>query len=507
MRRAAWSALLGHWRRQPLQLLVLVVGLSLATGLWSAVQAINDQARASYDRATAQSTLAFRETLRAPSGAIPLDTYIALRRAGWQISPVVEGRYRLGEAWVTLRGVDLTSYPLLPGDREPGETADLYAAMIDPGQLFTDPETATRLGDTPGLPPVTASADVPPGTALTDIAVAARLLQSGDRLSYLLVLRDQPMGLPPIADIAPGLMAEPADPGADAARLTDSFHLNLTAFGLLSFAVGLFIVHGTVGLAFQQRRAMFRTLRALGLPLRALVGLVMTELLAIALVSGIVGLILGYGIAAALLPNVAATLRGLYGASVDGGLVLRPAWAVAGLAMALAGALVAGAQGIWRLYRLPLLAAPGVQAWSAAQGRGARIAAVVGVVLALGGVVLHLALPGLIGGFALLGGLLLGAALALPLLLGAALTLLARAIRGPLADWVWADLRAQLPGLSLALMALLLALATNIGVGTMVSSFRTTFTGWLDQRLASELYVTARTSAQGDEIEQWLRPR
>ena len=40
-------------------------------------------------------------------------------------------------------------------------------------------------------------------------------------------------------------------------------------------------------------------------------------------------------------------------------------------------------------------------------------------------------------------------------------------------------------------MALLLALAANIGVGTMVSSFRLTFTGWLDQRLASELYVTA----------------
>ena len=32
--------------------------------------------------------------------------------------------------------------------------------------------------------------------------------------------------------------------------------------------------------------------------------------------------------------------------------------------------------------------------------------------------------------------------------------------------------------------ALLLALATNIGVGTMVSSFRLTFTGFLDQRAA-----------------------
>ncbi|TGV91540.1 ABC transporter permease, partial [Mesorhizobium sp. M2E.F.Ca.ET.154.01.1.1] len=69
------------------------------------------------------------------------------------------------------------------------------------------------------------------------------------------------------------------------------------------------------------------------------------------------------------------------------------------------------------------------------------------------------------------------------------------------------DTRQQLPGLSLALMALLLALAANVGVSTMVSSFRLTFTGWLDQRLASELYVTARTEAEATAIRDWLAQR
>jgi putative ABC transport system permease protein len=75
------------------------------------------------------------------------------------------------------------------------------------------------------------------------------------------------------------------------------------------------------------------------------------------------------------------------------------------------------------------------------------------------------------------------------------------------AQWFWADMRAQLPGLSLALMALLLALATNIGVSTMVSSFRLTFTGWLDQRLAAEIYVTATSDAQGAMLRDWLKGR
>ncbi|CAH2408876.1 hypothetical protein MES5069_740029 [Mesorhizobium escarrei] len=74
----------------------------------------------------------------------------------------------------------------------------------------------------------------------------------------------------------------------------------------------------------------------------------------------------------------------------------------------------------------------------------------------------------------------------LPLVLTGILHLGSRLARGPLAEWFWADTRQQLPGLSLALMALLLALAANVGVSTMVGSFRLTFSGWLDQRLASE---------------------
>jgi putative ABC transport system permease protein len=41
----------------------------------------------------------------------------------------------------------------------------------------------------------------------------------------------------------------------------------------------------------------------------------------------------------------------------------------------------------------------------------------------------------------------------------------------------------------------------------MVESFRLTFTGWLDQRLASELYVTARNDEEAAAVRNWLTPR
>jgi putative ABC transport system permease protein len=54
----------------------------------------------------------------------------------------------------------------------------------------------------------------------------------------VIVLPDQPITRRPLAAIAPGLV-ETAPPNSSyLTRLTDSFHLNLTGFGLLSFVVG-----------------------------------------------------------------------------------------------------------------------------------------------------------------------------------------------------------------------------------------------------------------------------
>src|SRR5262249_36568224 len=110
-------------------------------------------------------------------------------------------------------------------------------------------------------------------------------------------------------------------------------------------------------------------------------------------------------------------------------------------------------------------------------------------------------------GFTVLAALLLGAALLLPAILERVLSLGERAATLPLPKWFFADSRQQLSGLSLALMALLLALAVNVGVGTMVESFSRTFVTWLDGRLAADVYVSARDDKQATEMKAWLRER
>jgi putative ABC transport system permease protein len=492
-------ALLGHWRRNPLQLFTLLAGLALGTALWSGVQAINAEARASYD--AAEATLGeglFPQIVAGDGGSIPLATYVALRRAGWNVSPVIEGN--LGPVRVV--GVDPLTAPKGIGPVAV-EGADLGAFLTGAGQIFAREEVLATLPDTGAALVITPAAA--PNTALMDIGLADRLLGRQGRIDRLIVAQIQPSTRRPLAEVAPGLVQSAPQGDSNVARLTESFHLNLTAFGLLAFVVGLFIVHGAIGLAFEQRRPMVRTLRALGVPLGRLILLMALELAVLGLSAGLVGVALGYVVAAALLPDVAATLGGLYGADISGELTLRASWWLSGLAIALGGTGVAAAGSLWSLSRMPLLASAQPRAWVMAR-QGTGLAA-----LSLGLLMLSGALAvwghGLMVGFAMLGTLLVGGALALPPLLTLVLRLAEGRARDPVAQWFWADTRQQVPALSLALMALLLAMTANVGVSTMVSSFRLTFTGFLDQRLASELYVSARDAEQAAAIVAVAEPR
>ncbi|NIZ15551.1 FtsX-like permease family protein, partial [Phaeobacter sp. HF9A] len=479
--------------------------LALATALWSAVQAINAEARVSYQRAMTQLGTGSLAALSATEGTIPEETYVRLRRAGWQLSPVLEGAWQLGPRPVSLLGVDVLSYPGATAMAERATTGGLdpLQAMQPPGLLFAHPDLVAELSQ--GGFQVMDLPELPPNVVLGDISLVQRMLRQPGQLSRLIILEEQPLGLPPIADLAPELRQSTASTGALGApeRLTRSFHLNLTAFGLLSFAVGLFIVQGSVTLGIEQRRGMVRVLRQLGVPLSQLMAALIAELLLLALLGGGLGLVLGYALAGILLPDVSATLRGLYGADVAGSLSLRPIWVLSGLGMAMAGTLLAGVQALLSLRQTArsLSQAPNAQSRKWGLRRGVWVGA--GLFLGVGGWACLLLWPGLIAGFICLGGLMLGAALLLPPIFQTVISGLMRLTSAPLLRWLLADSRLQLPGLSLSLMALLLAVATNVGVGTMVSSFRLTFLGWIDQRLAAELYVRGDTPAQTEAVLRW----
>jgi putative ABC transport system permease protein len=520
MKRVLWilAVLLSHWRRHPMQLATLLIGLISATALWSGVQALNAQARDSYDRAAATFGGARTAALVGRTRTtFPQKLFVDLRRAGWPVSPIVEGRIQIAGRSFRLLGIEPVTLPAEVGNAPAIGRTDLQSFLTPPGQTLVAPEILSDLrlpeGATPqasdgaSLPPLRAQPQLAPGVLVVDIGIAQRLLKMPDQLSRLLVGKAK-TGRAPLETIAGDTLrlVEP-DAENDLERLTDSFHLNLTAFGLLSFVVGLFIVNSAIGLAFEQRLPMLRTLRACGVSARLLNAVLVAELVSLALIAGLAGLVCGYLIAASLLPDVAASLRGLYGAQIPGQLTLKREWWIAGIIISVVGALLAAATSLAKAIRLPVLAAAQPYAWQQAQHRWLILQSTLALaVLAAAGLFLLYG-DSLLSGFAVLAALLLGAALGLPSVLELVLAQGQRRARRPLAVWFWADSRQQLSGLSLALMALLLALAVNVGVGTMVETFSRTFIGWLDGRLAADVYVNASDAAQANEIKAWLRER
>ena len=509
----ALLALLSHWRRHRVQFVSIFTGLWLATALWTGVQALNSQARSDYARASAVLAGPMQAQFVPRKGEhFDQKLYVQLRKQGWQVTPVLEGRLRLsGEPVRSVRLIGIDPLSLPPTSSIAGvqpQAFDLQAFIGTPGQAWVGPDTLRQWGegsmrDSEGqpLPPVVLQPALAPGIMVVDIGHAQRLLHAPGQLSRLLVA-GKPGPLP--ADIAALLELQPQQDDDGLQRLTDSFHLNLTALGLLAFVVGLFIAHAAIGLALEQRRGLIRNLRACGVSLNTLLGALVLELGLFALLGGLAGVASGYVLAAWLLPDVAASLRGLYGAQVAGTLSLPAGWWLAGVLVSVLGALLAGLGSVLRAARLPLLALAQPQAWRLAQGLWSRrqaCAAGLLLLLALGFGVLGNSLA---CAFAMLAGLLLASALLLPALLDHGLGGLTRFCRRPLVQWFVADSRQQLPALSLALMALLLALAASVGVGSMTEGFRKTFVGWLDMRLSADLYVTPRDTEQGLQIAEWL---
>ena len=151
MRQTVWTLVtfLGHWRRHPANLATLLLGLAIATALWSGVQALNEHARKSYAAAAdAVSGADARSIVSTHGGLFPLELYVRLRLAGWKVSPVLEGTLRLGDKPLRIIGVEPLTLPHGARLSSLREARAFEGFMVPPGVGFASPETlrAFKLG-------------------------------------------------------------------------------------------------------------------------------------------------------------------------------------------------------------------------------------------------------------------------------------------------------------------------------------------------------------------------
>lgn len=528
LRRTGWVSrtLLSHYRQHPLQALFLLLGLTLGVALWSAVQLINDHARASYEEANqflgAEARYWIRPEINSAGQGIAQAEYIRLRRLGFTgIYPVIETRLRTSEGdWLTLLATDVMALPLTgSGSPTGGDSATVAGnaiAFMTPDFLTAVPPTvAGRLNVSEGdritlasgqqLPPTLISSQPQQGERLVvDLAAAFSVLPR-TTFDYLGVTRLSAGHEAELRAALPeSLRLVTNRQSLDLQELTESLHIQLSAMGWLAFVVGLFIVFNAVRFSLWMRQPTLTTLREMGVGVGELSLAISAEALIWALLGTLFGGSLGFLLGNLLLPSVASSLGSLYGAMVEPAVTLSAGHIAQAGGMTLLGVTLALAGPLWLSAQRSLHAERQSPDDPHQQRYVLRWQALAATVLLVASLLTIRQMTTVNGGFAALALVLLGSALALPPLLYTALKLIIRWLpeHAWLARWALSDAFSQLPHLRVAMMALLLALVANLGVSTLVGSFRTALTDWLSVRLSADLYVQSNTLRIDDLLQQ-----
>jgi len=519
------AVLFSHYRRHPVQALFLLTGIVVANVLLAGTLLINAQARSSYAQGERYLSASPVGHIRQKDGTGNIDErdYVSLRRQGFEmLAPLLRRVVRTenGET-LELLGVDVFAMPHAArtfdfgdgGGSEDGSLVEfafppyqVWAAPARLQQLATDEDGRIRLASGELLPPLVAVHNQQLGYRLLIDIGSLRALggndgeltsmlvfpASGDRMTEL--LRALPTHLEYVAN------SEAPDP----AELTQSFHLNLAAMGLLAFVVGVFLIYNALAFSYTDRRDLIRKLRLAGVLKAELARALMLELVLFLVAGTLIGAWLGAQLAAWLLPGVGRTLAQLYGVYISYPDALVPSGIWLPVLMTLLAAGLCVVLPLRESLDAPMLERKQAGWQSHAVVRRDRVMAVLGllllaVALATGFVTSRLSVA-LVG----MSALLLGSALLLPLVLRLLIGFLQRLAPAQNArvSWLLADSRWLLGPASVALMAMTLALVANSGLNTMISSFRQATDDWLGQRLVADLYL--RGENRGAELEAWV---
>jgi len=324
---------------------------------------------------------------------------------------------------------------------------------------------------------------------LMDISLAQTLLGRQGSLSYIALFGDISKQIDQIEALIKGSgELNERDGGESMTALTDSFHLNLTAMSLLAFIVGLFIAYNGVRYSLLKRQRLLTQLQQQGIAKAPLMLALCFELLLLVIAGSVLGFILGLQLSHWLQPMVSVTLEQLYGANILPGR-WQWSWLLQAMVLTFIAALLACASLLIDLIRQPL----GRNSNSLSQVRNTaktqKIQTIAALFLTVTAAVLMPMSQDYRVTMALLGLVVIAIPLALPWCLAQLVTLLNLIAPKGLIGYQIAETKELLPPLSLAMMAMLLALTANISMNTLVGSFEITLKNWLDARLHAELYL------------------
>ncbi|MDA0129012.1 ABC transporter permease [Vibrio sp. MarTm2] len=511
------KALLGHYRRYPFQILLVWLGLTLGVSLLVGVSSINNHAKQSYEHGEKlfSNPLPYRIRPKHTTNKIPQGFYVQLRRDGFhQCAPFESLRVHTEQgADLVLVGIDPVAMLKMQDSEMLKDIASLKL-MRPPYPVLVSQDLADhmkwrngdfiRLEDASKLGPILVDTEgMLNGTRIIADMSLLRMLERRSGISVIACGEMPEAKLARLKASLPNGMELSRSSRTQLESLTQAFHMNLSAMGMLAFLVGLFIFYQAMSLSLVQRQPLVGILRQTGVSGWQLAQALLLELIFLVVVSWVCGNVLGLFLANQLVPAVSASLGDLYNANV--GLALK--WSLSSslhsLYLSLTGAFVACAWPLIRLLRSQPIRLTTRLSLVRFAGTEFTIQALLACALCVAAIAIYQAPQTQESGFVIIALMLLSVALFTPFLVWKVFDGFSYSLRWVKARWFFADAAASMSYRGVATMAFMLAMAANIGVETMVGSFRDTTDKWLSQRLAADLYIYPNTNAAA-RVSTWL---
>lgn len=472
-----------YFRRHPWLLLLFIVGLSLGSALLTAITGLNQEAKNRHQKSSALIDAAVSHIVKPPIGQEYIDgkIWLKLRQNGFSnAQPVLRGKLKLTSGkTLYLQGIDSLIWltkPAPTSTTQSGSESDTGFAF---DVIMIDSNSVSKLALN-GNKLQLANSSATPGFRLvddlglwsiTDLAYADLLLQAKGQISFIEFVGLTPEQIPKIESILSSDARLVAAQEQDFDALSEAFFFNLAALALLGYIVAAFLSFNAIKLSIAGRKKLLTQFTILGCSPKAIRTALVIEFTFMSFLTALLGSITGFVIANALVLDINRTLMGLY--QLEQALTISWQWRSFAL-----GFIV----NIATLVTMLLTQKTTLQTNSSSVFY--LFLAVVIAALSYFYINAHSEFDALLLCFFILLLFVLITPKCLQLLLS-----FKNPFRHPLWQWLYADSKLQLKELRIAIVAILLALGSAIGMQIMVKSFSNTLNAHLEKQLSADLYI------------------
>ena len=499
------KVVVSNWKKAKSQLIFTILGIAIASTLWSSIDIVNNQTIKAQKRSIDLLKSAFKPIIiDRELPYVSQGDYLHLRLNGWIVNPVI--RAPLEGTDLTIIGIDFLADRKKIALSQKNDSFGKFLEMQASGNelLFGSSKTFTKLRDRLSNFVKIENDQLPTDTLIGDISSIQSLLNMEGKFTYLEYVN---RSLKSPDTLSPkNLILIDDNSAGEYEFISESFTFNIRAFGFLSFFVGMFIVYTSVGMAYDQRNLTIKILKTIGVQ-RALINLCLVgELLLIALFSGSLGAFGGFLLAKELLPDINDTISTLYDSPVDRNIDLSLKWFFVSVLIAILGTLLACSRAILKIDNLkPVELMNNGNIYS--RKKYPILMSIMLIFLTCASYYFSTSSSIKIANFLFLGSTIIIGCAILPLFIKLFLLFATKKLpkRFALCFWILKDTEKFGKLLFTGFIAFFLALSINVGVHGMVTSFKSTFVNWLENRIFADYYININNELQLDEIKAVLK--